>query len=250
LESRTAAREAAFLLPHLRSGMRLLDVGCGPGTITLGLAEAVAPGSVAAVDLQKNLVNRARVLASERSVHNVSFSVANVYNLPFHSRTFDAAFAHAVLMFMGDPIAALTEIRRVLRPGGFVGLRDPDIGGTFHVPTTPMLQQWHDLRIRVRQHDGGDSSRGRHHRELLLEAGFTRAEATATVSTAGSLEETRRTASFEKVQLDGLARTAVAEGWVNHDQLQSLGREIIAWGERPDAFSAIVWCEALGWVPD
>jgi 2-polyprenyl-3-methyl-5-hydroxy-6-metoxy-1,4-benzoquinol methylase len=48
--TRTASRQAAFALPYLRSGMNLLDVGCGPGTITLGLAQAVAPGHVTGID--------------------------------------------------------------------------------------------------------------------------------------------------------------------------------------------------------
>lgn len=248
LETRTAARDAAFFLPHLRPGIRVLDVGCGPGTITLGLAEAVAPGRVDGVDLQATLVARARTIASERDVENVTFSVANVYNLPFVGGTFDAVFAHAVLMFMSDPVAALVEIRRVLRPGGLVGLRDPDLGSTFLVPTTPRLQQWLDLRVRVRKYDGGDSSRGRHHRELLLEAGFKRAEASASVSSAGSLRETRRLARFDKAQFDGLSQTALAEGWLGPTEAEATGREIIAWGERPNAFSATVWCEALGWV--
>ena len=67
LESRTAAREAAFFLPYLRPGMRVLDVGCGPGTITLGLAGVVAPGRVEGVDLQLTLVERAHAITSERT---------------------------------------------------------------------------------------------------------------------------------------------------------------------------------------
>ncbi len=250
LESRTAARDAAFFLPFLRPGMRVMDVGCGPGTITVGLAEVVAPGRVDGFDLQPALVKRARAIASEQRVQNVSFSVANVYKLPFSARTFDAVFANAVLMFVSNPLAALTEIRRVLRPGGVVGLRDPDLGGKFLVPTTPLLQQWLDLRIRVRKHDGGDTFRGRYHRGLLLQAGFARARAIASVSTAGSAEETRRAASFEKAQLDGLSRTALAEGWLNQNQAEAIGRELVAWGERPDAFTATVWCEAVGWVDE
>lgn len=230
--------------------MRVLDVGCGPGTITLGLAGVVAPGRVEGVDQQLTLVERARAITSERTAENVSYGVADVYNLPFLSQSFDAVFAHAVLMFMSDPVAALVEIRRVLRPGGLVGLRDPDLGSTFFAPATSLLQHWLDLRIRVRKHDGGDSSRGRDHRGLLLEAGFVRAEATASVSSAGSPLETRRAAEFDKAQFVGLARTALAEGWLAQTEVEAINHEISEWGERPDAFSATVWCEAVGWVTE
>ena len=71
--------------------MRLLDVGCGPGSITLGLAEAVAPGEVVGVDLQPAQVEQARALAAERGVANVRFEVASAYALPFPDAAFDAA---------------------------------------------------------------------------------------------------------------------------------------------------------------
>jgi hypothetical protein len=113
-----------------------------------------------------------------------------------------------------------------------VGLRDPDIGGKFTVPGTPLLQQRHDLRNRVRKHNVGDVSRGRYHRELLLRAGFLRARAMASDTSAGSPEETRRAAAFEKAQLEGLARTALAEGWLDQTEVDAMGREIVAWRER------------------
>src|SRR5260370_19490073 len=169
--------------------MRVMDVGCGPGTITVGLAEVVAPGRVDGFDLQPALVKRARAIASERRVQNVSFSVANVYKLPFSARTFDAVFANAVLMFVSNPLAALTEIRRVLRPGGVVGLRDPDLCGKFLVPTTPLVQPCLELRIRVRKHDGGEAFRGPDHRGPVLPRVFTRAPAIASGFTAGTAGE-------------------------------------------------------------
>ena len=66
--ARTASREAAFFLPYLRSGTQVLDVGCGPGSITLGLAEAVAPGSVVGIDFQPAQIKQARASAAERAV--------------------------------------------------------------------------------------------------------------------------------------------------------------------------------------
>ena len=60
--SRTAVQQAAFFLPYLRPGMSLLDCGCGPGTITIGLSHAVAPGQVVGIDIEPNLVEHASVL--------------------------------------------------------------------------------------------------------------------------------------------------------------------------------------------
>ncbi len=247
LASRTASREAAFFLPYLRPDMRVLDVGCGPGSITLGLAEAVAPGMVVGIDIQPSQIERARALAAERGVMNVRFEVANIYQLPFSDGSFDAAFAHVVLMHLREPARALAEVRRVLRSCGVVGVRDPDLGANLFAPATPLLEQWRALGNRVREHNGADSFLGRHHRRLLLEAGFARTEAGALAVSAGSLEETRSTSIWFKDQLRGLARTAMAEGWVDQATVDAIVAEIDAWGERPDAFSASIWCAAVAW---
>jgi ubiquinone/menaquinone biosynthesis C-methylase UbiE len=81
--TRTADRQAAFVLPHLRPGMDLLDVGCGPGTITLGLAQAVAPGHVTGIDHDSVHVEAATALAAERGVNNVTFQTGDALSLPF-----------------------------------------------------------------------------------------------------------------------------------------------------------------------
>jgi SAM-dependent methyltransferase len=250
LASRTASQAAAYFLPYLRAGMRLLDVGCGPGSITLGLAEMIAPGEVVGIDVQRSQVEQAGALTVARGVANARFEVADIYQLPFPDESFDAVFAHAVLMHLNDPLRALQEMRRVLRPGGMAGIRDPDWGADLFTPLTPLLEQWRALRLRVRQHNGGDPFLGRHHRRLLLEAGFARAEATAAVESVGTLEETRRYATWLKAQLQGFARTAMAEGWVDQATVDAIVAEIEAWAERPDAFSAGIWCAAVGRVLD
>ncbi len=250
LAKRMVSQEAAFLLPHLRAGMHVLDAGCGPGSITLGLAAAVAPGEVVGIDAQPSLVEQARALAVQRSVTNVRFEVANVYDLPFPDGSFDTAFANTVLQHLREPVRALAELRRVLRPGGIAGIRDLDNGGFLIAPDTPLLQQWFSLTERVRQHNGVNLGIGRHHRRLLLEAGFVRAEASASVHSEGSLEETRHFAVFLKGQLPRLAKTALAEGWIDQATVDAIAAEIDAWAERPDAFHAGTRCETLGWVSD
>ena len=244
---RKAAEEAAFFLPHLLPGMRVLDVGCGPGSITLGLAEAVAPGEAVGVDIQQSQVQRARGLAIDRGVANVRFEVADGYRLPFPDHSFDATFAHTVLMHLREPVRALVEMRRVLGPGGIVGVCEPDYGTRAFSPATPLMQQWFALIIRGFQHNGGDPFVGRHQRRLLLEAGFVRAEASASVYSAGSLEETRRLAALYKAVQ---AQTALAEGWVTQATVDAMVAEIDAWAERPDAFYTLTYCEAVGWTRD
>jgi len=80
MAKRTASQAAVFLLPHLRTGMHVLDAGCGPGSITLGLAAAVAPRGVVGIDVQPSQVEQARALAAQRGVTNVRFEVINIYS--------------------------------------------------------------------------------------------------------------------------------------------------------------------------
>ena len=246
LATRTAARDAAFFARHLRPGMRVLDVGCGPGTITLGLAQLVAPGEVVGIDLQPSLIERARALAATREQTNARFEIADVYGLPFADECFDAAFGNGVLMHLAEPVRALAQIRRVLRPGGIIGIRDPDFGAVLYAPMTPTLQRWLELRVRVRQHNGGDPFLGRNQRRLLLDAGFVGVTAGASVDSAGTPETIQRHGSFLKAQWVGLARTAVAQAWIEPTQVDATLAEIDAWTQRPDAFAATTWCEAVG----
>jgi SAM-dependent methyltransferase len=248
LAERSAARAAAFLVPHLRSGMRLIDVGCGPGSITLGLAEIVGPGEVVGIDIQSPQVAQARRLAANRRTPNVRFEAGDFYALPFPDRSFDAAFTNGVLMHLAEPVRALAELRRVLRPGGVAAVRDPDFGTAVYAPMTPLLERWLAVRAQVRLHNGGDPFLARHYRRLLLDAGFARAEGGASVESAGSRAKTERHAVFLKAMLEGLARVVLAQGWMDQSALDETIAEIQAWARRPDAFYATTWCEAIGWV--
>ena len=176
---RTAAERAGFLLPHLRPGMNLLDCGCGPGSITVGLAAVVTPGRVIGLDRELCQVERAQSLVAEQARNNLSFVVGDVYHLPFPDATFDAVFAHNVLEHLSNPLQALKEMRRVLKLGGVIGVRDPDYGAGLWVPATPLLEEASRLLLRIREHNGGSPYYARHLRRLLGEAGFVQVEAFA-----------------------------------------------------------------------
>jgi ubiquinone/menaquinone biosynthesis C-methylase UbiE len=157
---RTAENSAAYLLPSLRPGLDLLDVGCGPGTITVDLAERVAPGRVLAVDLSADPLDEARVLARRRGVP-VEFAVGDVYALDVGDDSFDVVHAHQVLQHLTDPVAALREMTRACRAGGVVAVRDVDYATFTWFPADEGLDQWLDLYHRVARHNGAEPDAGR-----------------------------------------------------------------------------------------
>src|SRR3712207_1674237 len=114
---RTAENSAAYLLPHLRPGLDLLDVGCGPGTITADLAARVAPGRVLGIDRAEGVLDEAREAGSA-----ATFEVGDVYALDLPDDSFDVVHAHQVLQHLSDPVAALREMARVCRRGGLVAV--------------------------------------------------------------------------------------------------------------------------------
>lgn len=176
---RRAGTHAAFFLPHLRPGMDLLDCGCGPGTITIGLAEAVAPGRVVGLDIEESQLALARTHAAERGVRNTEFKAGSIYDLPFDDGTFGAVFAHALFEHLSNPVRALREIRRVLKAGGVAGVCSPDWGGFLMAPSTPVLERAIAFYKEIQERNGGDPYVGRRLGALAREAGFSRIKLTA-----------------------------------------------------------------------
>src|SRR5246127_3088299 len=137
---RTAADSAGYLLPHLRPGMLVLDVGCGPGTITVDLAARIAPGRVTAVEMTDAALDLARAEAQAREQSNIEFVTSDVHALNFADDTFDVVHAHQVLQHVADPVQALRELRRVCVPDGIVAVRDADYAGFTWFPLLPTLK--------------------------------------------------------------------------------------------------------------
>jgi len=238
LAQRTAQEYAVLLLPHLRPGLALLDLGCGPGSITLGLAEAVAPGRTVAVDLDPGLPD---------GIDGVTVLCADACDLPCPDNSFDAIYASALLQHLPDPAAALREAYRVARPGAVICVVDADWGGSLVWPEDPLVLASFDLMARTRT---GSPHVGRQLRGLLAEAGFQRCEARAVARHHGTPDEVRGFASFTArwFSTSTLTDPVVARGWATPEELTATHDAWLAWGEQPGAFFAGFWCEAIGWA--
>ncbi len=243
---RTAERNAAFLLPHLRPGMRLLDAGCGPGSITLGLARAVAPGEVVGIDASPEASAAARERASAEGCENARFEVADVGALPYDA-TFDAAFAHALLQHLPWPLDALTELRRAIKPGGIIGVADADFDGALLAPESEALTLGNDIMRRMRR----NPHVGKNLRGLLHNAGFVRTEASATAGARGDVTSVKWDGEWNARYFEAEPMIAQVEsrGWATREQMREIAAAWRAWGDDPGAFSAAFWCQALGWAP-
>jgi len=249
---RSAEREASFFLPLLRPGMRLLDVGCGPGSITVGLAAAVAPGQVVGVDLDAGVLERGRALARERGVATARFERASAERLPFADGAFDAVFAHTLLEHVSEPARALAEMRRVLRPGGLIGVRDADWASGIWAPTDPLLERAAALYARVWEHNGGHPNLGRRLGALLGEAGFDGVRTSASFRWDGTPESSHSFGELlaARLALPNLREPVLAAGWSDAEGLERMVAACAAWSRRADAFAAMIMVEAVGWRPD
>ena len=125
--NRTIDESAPELKRFLKIGDEVLDVGCGPGTITLDVAQVVHPGSVVGVDHSEERILKARELAADQKYDNVRFESGDAKVLPFEDNKFDVVYSHTVLHYFWNPLKALAEQKRVLRKGGWLiaaGVRD------------------------------------------------------------------------------------------------------------------------------
>ncbi|TDD92695.1 methyltransferase domain-containing protein [Saccharopolyspora karakumensis] len=239
---RTAENSAAYLLGDLRPGIQVLDVGCGPGTITLDFAERVAPGQVLGVDNVEEPLVISRAAAAERGVDNVRFEVADVYRLPHADDSFDVVHAHQVLQHLTDPVAALREMRRVCKPGGVVAARDADYGGMRWSPDHPGMDRWLELYREVAHRNDAYPDGGKHLKTWALQAGFSDVECTASAWCFATPEERAWWGDLwaDRIRQSSFAEQAIAYGLTTPGELESLARAWHAWRDAETGWFAVL----------
>jgi SAM-dependent methyltransferase len=247
--TRTADRQAAFALAHLRPDMQLLDLGAGPGTITIGLARVVAPGLVIGVDLDAAHVETAAALAVTEGVPNATFQQGDATDLPFEDASFDAAFENDVLLHLGsNAIRAVREVRRVLKPGGLFAARDATAavwGGQ-----TDEMRQFDSLFEAWHRGRGSDIGLGSRLPAILGAAGFTGLVVSVSADVKQAGDEVREHARIMTFLLDGpMGAASQGAGLIDESGLGRIAASIAAWADRPDAFFANVHVEVVGRRP-
>jgi ubiquinone/menaquinone biosynthesis C-methylase UbiE len=244
---RTAENSAAYLLPQLSPGLDLLDVGCGPGTITADLAALVAPGRVVGLDREETPLTQARASAAERGLSNTAYVVGDVYALDFPDRSFDVVHAHQVLQHLVDPVAALREMARVTRPGGLLAVRDADFTSMTWYPANDGLTRWLDLYRAVARTNDAEPDAGRELLAWAHAAGFADVTPSAGVWCYATPTDRDWWSGLwaDRITQSALADQAVARGLSDRAELDRLAAAWRAWGEEPDGWFAVVHGELL-----
>ncbi len=244
---RTAENSAGYLLPLLSPGMRLLDVGCGPGTITLDLADRVVPGRTVGVDREEAIIAEARRLLESRPIAGVEFRTADAYALAFDDASFDVVHAHQLLQHLTDPVAALVEMRRVIRPGGVLAVRDSDYGAFVWAPSEPLLDRWMELYHDVCRHNGADADAGRRLLGWAQAAGFTEIQPTSSTWTFADPESRRWWGEgwADRVVSSSLADQALQYGLSSRNELEAIAEAWRNWLGQDDGCFIVVHGELI-----
>lgn len=234
--NRTIANSAEHLRPLLSPDALLLDVGAGPGTITMEFARHVA--HVTATEIGENELALSRALAAEEGVANIDFSVEDAHALSFADDTFDIVHTHQVLQHVADPVQALREMRRVTRPGGVVAARDADYAGFTWFPLLPELDEWLRLYRAAARANGGEPDAGRRLLSWARAAGFE--DVTATASTwCYATPETRAWWGgmwADRILESALARQLLDSAMAAPDDLQRISDAWLRWADDGDGW--------------
>lgn len=244
---RTAENSAGYLLPRLDSEARILDVGCGPGTITIDLARIASAGSVVGLDRSDAVIGEARAAARQAGVANVEFRVGDVYALDEGPASFDVVHAHQLLQHLSDPVAALREMGRVCRPDGLVAVRDSDYSAFTWWPALPELDQWLEVYRKVAHGNGAEPDAGRRLKSWALAAGLDVVSSTAGVWCFSSPEDVAWWGETwaERVVNSSMANQARERGLASDKDLGRLSQGWRRWASSPEAWFVVVHGELL-----
>lgn len=247
MTDRTADGHGAFLLPYLKPGMRFLDCGCGPGTLTIGFAQQVAPGETIGIDREIGQTKPIATAAAGDGIENLKFEQGDVYRLPYPDASFDVAFASAVLGSLTDAQLVVREMVRVVKPGGIVGLKEFDHGGDMIWPQSPVIERSVEHYHRLRAENGHEPNAGRRLKEFLAENVCDVAYVNAFYDQQTTIDKLdpyieRNNRLFREV----LGPQYYERGWTTPAEMEECIEEWRSFARNPAAVYLSAWVEAVG----
>lgn len=247
---RSAENSAGYLLAHLAAGQRLLDVGCGPGTLTADLAARVAPGEVVAVDRAEAVLAEARGEFARRGLTNARAQAGDVYALDFGDGSFDVVHAHQVLQHLSDPVAALVEMARVTTASGWLAVRESDYPGMHWYPNDPLLERWLELYLAVAHENCAEPAGGRHLLAWAHQAGLSELEVTASAWCFADADQRAWWGGLwaERVEHSSLAEQALEGGHATIGELAEIAAAWRRWATSADGYFVVPHGELLAQV--
>lgn len=245
---RTAQNSAAYLLPYIKEDMHILDIGCGPGTITLDFARLVPNGHVTAIEpAPGDILTKARDLATTQGVTNVEFRVGDIFELGqiFGDRKFDIVHVHQVLQHIDRRRVpeALMQMRAVTKPGGIVAAREVDFAAMTWYPESSGLEEWMDTYELVARANGGEPDAGRRLVSWALKAGFTRENITTSAGAwCFSTPEEREwwcKLWADRTVSSNFKTTALKNGIVDEEKLHRIATSFTEWSAFEDGWFSV-----------
>ena len=236
--ARTAQNSCGYFLDRVQRGHRVLDLGCGPGSISLDLAQRVGPdGLVVGVDFSADAIAAARAAAWARGDTTTRFVVGDLFDLDLEPGSFDIVHAHQVLQHLTDPVAALTAMARYSRPDGVIVARDADYGAMAWYPEPDGLDQWRDSYCAGARSAGAEPYAGRRLRAWFHAAGLDIVAAGSSTWTYATAEETAwwGDSQADRVLTSNFAARAADQG-LSQDEVAQIAADWRAWGRHPDAW--------------
>jgi SAM-dependent methyltransferase len=250
--SRSAENQCQYMLPTLKRmveakhDLKLLDVGCGPGSITISLAKYLPWGKAVGVDVSEVVLEKARAAASDEGVHNVEFRPADVYQLPFEDETFDVINTHQAVAHFHDHVRAIKEMLRVLRPGGILCMREGDLYTIRFWPDSPLLDECFDKIRTMHASKGGAADAGRHLKAWTVQAGIPRENILATAGTwCYHTPQQRRDFDGARLFKGASGEKAVEAGILTRDRIQEYEEAWRRWTEDDDALLMMMHGEVM-----
>jgi SAM-dependent methyltransferase len=252
LRWRTAERNCSFMREFVQTDSDILDCGCGPGSITLGLAQWAPDGQTVGMDYDADAAATGTKLAERIGVKNIRFETGDIFQLPFDDECFDIVFSQTVLCHIPNRDAAIGEMKRVLKSGGVIALCDITRTQFQGSPEDPSLEISAKIFNAGQLSTGGDPEVGGKLGTMLKEAGFD------DVFMQFALPWQPLTVEEQKPYYDDMARalgpeaygkTAIDNGWVSPEEVAALMDALDNMAQAPWRAVAPILGQAVGHKP-